>query len=163
METWSQQNIKKDTKELAAETREVLSLLERRAEDNKPTHIQNKAEAIAEQHGISSSEKVHEISEQLDRATDLANYTPVLRDLSDSDRFSAGAIMVAGSIIMDPNNRIDEDEQYRRAWSMKQRNRSVDIPPHIVEQFSNRGGIRRGENTHITDWCHSVKRDRRAP
>ncbi len=160
MESWSQPNIKKNTKELAAEAQEVLSLLERRAEDNQPSHLQYGAEAIAEQHGVSSSEKINEISEQLDRMADLANYTPILRDLSDSDQFSAGAIMVAASITMDPNSRIDEDDWYRHAWSMKQRTRSVDVPPYIIERFSKRGGIRREENKHITDWYHSAKRTR---
>lgn len=162
VESWSQPNLHTNTKELAAETREVLSLLEQRAEDNHPAHLPAEAEAIAEQHGDTSSENVREITKQLDRAADLANYTPILRDLSETDRFSPGAIMVAASIIMDPSACVDEDETYRRAWSMKQRSRSIDVPQHIIERFSNRGGIRRGENTHITDWYHTASRTGRA-
>jgi hypothetical protein len=158
VESWSQPNLHTDTKELAAETRKVLSLLKQRAADNNPAHLSAEAEAIAEQHGNASPENVHEITKQLDRAADLANYTPLLHDLSETDRFSSGAIMVAASIIMNPSARIDEDETYRRAWSMKQRTRSIDVPQHIIERFSNRGGIRRGEDTHITDWYHTANR-----
>lgn len=161
VESWSNPNLQKDTEELAAESREVLSLLRHRARTNRPTHLHADAEAIAEQHGISSSGMTDEIMKQLDRAADLANYTPVLRDLSDTDQFSPASIMVAGSIIMDPNHRNNKDEAYRRAWSMKQRNGSIEPPHYIVERFLNRGGIRRGVDTHKTDWYHTAKRIRK--
>jgi hypothetical protein len=160
VESWSQPNLHQETTELAAESREVLSLLEQRAADDHPSHLPADAVAIAEQHGDTSPETVQKITTELDRAVDLANYTPLLRELSETDRFSPGSIMVAGAILMDPNARLDEDETYRQAWAMKRRNRAVDVPQSIIERFSNRGGIRRGENKHVTDWYHSAKRTR---
>lgn len=156
VESWSQPNIQKNTQELAAETREVLSLLKQRAEDDRPAHLQDDAEAIAEQHGDISPEKVQEITEELKRAADLSNCTPLLRDLSETDLFSPGAIMGAASIIMDPPSSIDKDETLRRAWSMKQRNRSVTVPSYDIERYSNRGGFQEKQREQNPDWYQST-------
>lgn len=161
VESWSEfdSEIGTPVTELAAETREILSRLERRAADNHPAHLDDNAQAIAEQHGVSSEDKVEEISNQLNRAVNLANYTPALRELSNDSDYTSASIMTAASILMDPNRRVNEDMTYRRAWQMKQRHDPVSVPQYIVTRFSERGGHREGREQR-GDWYQSVERVR---
>lgn len=155
MESWSQPAFDEDTSELVDETNEILSRLERRAEDGHPAHPNYSAEAIAEQHGIASDGTIKRISSELDRAIDLSNVSPELRDIADED-YESASILAAASTLMDPNYRTDEDDLYRRAWDIKRRYGSVDVSTHTVERYTNRGGYQEKERKQQPDWYQST-------
>lgn len=162
MESWSQPAFNggdKDTSEIAAETKEILARVERRTQGEQPVHLDNDAEAIAEQYGISSPDQVDEISAQLDRAADLSQAAPELREIADED-FEAASIMTAASVIMDPKFRYDVDQLYHRAWDTKQRYDPVEVPNHIVKRYSKRGGIGERKRKESPDWYQSFNRGR---
>ena len=155
VESWSQPNLKTDTAALAAETREILSQLERRAADNQPAHLSAEAEAIAEQQGITAPKKIEEIRRELNRAVDLANTTPALRDLAEGDRYESASIMAAASVLMDPKYRFNEDETFRLAWNIKQQHNSAGVLPRVIERYSNRGGLQEDQREKQPDWYQS--------
>lgn len=156
MESWSQPAFETDksTSGLAAETKEILNRLERRTPDSRPPHLDDDAEAIAQWFGISSPDQVDEITAQLDRAVDLSQAAPELREMA-SEEYESASIMAAASIIMDPSYRDNADQLFHRAWEMKQRYDPVEVPTHVVTRYSKRGGLGEQERKEHPDWYQS--------
>lgn len=150
--------IHQNTDTIVAEADKILSYLDKKAADNRPTHLQYDAEQIAEDHEY-PPHKTNEIMDQLKKAADLANYSDDLREIADSGIFSPAAVFVAASIKMDPDHRYNRDERYRRAVNLLQRLRPVTVPDAEIEDFRNRGGFRTGGKRR--NWYQRTNRNRK--
>lgn len=137
--------------DLADEARQAVGYLEKQRQENTPDSLEYEAEVLAEE-GLQAPGP---LKRRLERMADLANYSDDIRDLMGGERFSHGSLLVAASVLSDPQYRFTEDDIYREAWKLIVRHRDLDVSEEEVEFYRNRGQTRRGDGK-ATDWYHSA-------
>ncbi len=142
---------------LADQASAALSFLQEKRRENAPTTLAYDAEKLESE--IETTLSAASIEGRLHRAADVANYADDIRTLLNTERFSHGAILIAASILMDPQFRSNTDVLYRRARALQIRRRQLTVSDQEIEFFRNRGQYRRNEGTD-RDWYHLADRNR---
>lgn len=148
-----------DVDTLIAEAEQARAVFDKRATESPPlSHIEYEAERIGEESNM-SSQQIREVLKQLDHAVDLANCSPELRNLVDTNEISQAAIFLAASVESDPIRRYEENAMYRRCVDFMQQVESSSVASHQIEDFRNRGSFRRqGDASQGGDWYQFLDR-----
>lgn len=154
-------NVKEDINnhpsELAHEAQEVIRYLQQSSDRNAPGSMEYDAEKLEEE--ITVAQSKHDLENRLHRAADLANISDDIHDLIGSEKFSHASLMIAASVLMDPEWRWSKDDLYRKARKLQQKHRHIDIDVDEIEFFRNRGQVRRNDGED-RDWYHQANRAR---
>lgn len=157
---WSDMRFNKDTKDLVAETRDLLAYLDKEAADGRSEHrLRAKADRIFEQHEeILSPEKKQQLLTDFRNLVDLQNHARDLRALE--GRYSSPAIYLAATIKMDPVYNYNNDETYKLAADVQNQLGPLTVSDAQIERFSSRGNFRRKTEASRDDgdWYQIIDR-----
>ncbi len=140
---------------VAHEAKEIIAELRTKSNSNTSSSMSYEAEKIAEE--ITTTDSHHDIEKQLNRAADLSNYSDDLRALGDDDHYSQAALMIAASVLMDPQWRASHDDLYQKAQKLQ--HRTATLGDEEIEFFRDRNKIRRDDGTEI-NWYQQADRQR---
>lgn len=150
-----------DERTLVTETERAIAALDSGTAERSSSHLRYEAEWIAEQ---SEGFTVHDmtqqdgLSEMVDYAFQVSNYSREIRALLDRDHLSQTAVFLGASIMSDPTTSYREpDVQHRSAHLLRQLNPSVADEMNVEAFRQERTGETWGDHT---DWYETVDRTR---
>jgi hypothetical protein len=157
---WSDMRFDRDTKDIVAETRDLLTYLDKEAADGpSEDHLRDKADWIIEKHEeILSPEKKQQLLTEFRDLVDLQNHSRDLRSLE--GRYTPPAIYLAATVKMDPVYNYNNDELYQLAADMQNRLGPQTVTDPQIERFMGRGSFRREAEASRADgdWYQIINR-----
>lgn len=161
MQLINDQMQKLDEDTIAAETKQVIDILENSTEGEETANLQYEAERIGEEYDLLPPGKKQNkrLNYAFDFAYNITNYSRELRYLKDQTDITQAAALVGSSIMRTDQCVYDDDDIYRHGLELMAR---FDPPPIDEADIKAVRKERRGDSwDEHSDWFETVDRDSR--